>query len=286
MRKYLRLIRVKHWLKNILVFVPLVFGGKLFSVEDLLTCVACFMVYSCAASCVYIFNDMGDIEKDKLHPTKCKRPLASGEISTKSATILLCVLLVITGVINYLLLNTVTSWLIIVLYIVINIVYSKGGKNIALLDIVILVLGYVLRVYYGALAINVVVSGWLYLTIVFMSFYLGLGKRRNELIQLGSNSRKVLKDYTKDFLDKNMYMFLSLTIMCYAWWCETVNSVRGNNKMLFTVPVVVVICMRYSMDVESNASDGDPMNVILKDKALLVLGLLYAILMVIFLYFV
>lgn len=283
--KYLKLMRIKHWLKNVLVFAALVFGGKLFSLKEFYNCCIAFLVFSLAASCVYIINDMEDVEKDRRHPTKCKRPLASGEISLGTAKILLIILLLSVFVLNYFLLNTILSWGGILIYILLNLFYSKYGKNIALLDVTILVIGYVLRVYYGAMAIDVEVSGWLYLTITFIAFYLGLGKRRNELQQLGKESRKVLKYYSKEFLDKNMYMFLGLTIMCYACWCENVNSYRGNGKMLLTVPIVVLICMRYSLDIESNKSDGDPMNVILQDKILFILALFYIIIIVGILYF-
>lgn len=278
-------MRIKHWLKNMLVFAALVFGGKLFSLKEFYNCGIAFMVFSLAASCVYIINDMEDVEKDRKHPTKCKRPLASGEVSLGAAKSLLIILLLSVFILNYFLLNTILSWGSILVYILLNLFYSKYGKNIALLDVTILVIGYVLRVYYGAMAIDVEVSGWLYLTVTFIAFYLGLGKRRNELQQLGKESRSVLQYYSKEFLDKNMYMFLGLTIMCYACWCENVNSYRGNGKMLLTVPIVVLICMRYSMDVESNKSDGDPMNVILQDKVLFILALFYIIIIIVILYF-
>lgn len=285
MIKYLKLMRIKHWLKNVLVFAALVFGGKLFSLKEFYNCCIAFFVFSLAASFVYIVNDIEDVEKDRKHPTKCKRPLASGEVSLAEARGLLIILFISVSVLNYFLLNTLLSWGGILAYILLNIFYSKQGKNIALLDVVILAIGYVLRIYYGAMATGIEVSGWLYLTVTFVAFHLGLGKRRNELQQLGKESRKVLQYYSKEFLDKNMYMFLSLTIMCYACWCENVNSYRGNGKMLLTVPIVVLICMRYSLNIESNKSDGDPMNVILQDKLLLILALLYIIIIIGILYF-
>ncbi len=282
--KYLKLMRVKHWLKNVLVFAAVVFGGKLFDFESMAYCLCAFGIFSLAASVVYVINDMADVEKDRLHPVKCNRPIASGQVSFFQARILMGILLVLIIMLNYYTLNSLESWIIIIGYIVLNIIYSKGAKNIALLDLGILVLGYILRIYYGALVIDVEISGWLYLTITFAAFYMSLGKRRNELLTLGKDSRKVLKFYTKDFLDKNMYMCLSLTLMCYAYWCEIVNTSRNNGKMLLTVPLVMIICMRYSMDVEASSSDGDPMNVILSDKILIGLGGVYGILLICFLY--
>ena len=284
MIKYLKLMRIKHWLKNLLIFAPLIFGGKLFYTREFYRCFIAFLIFSFAASCVYIINDMADVERDRRHPTKCCRPLASGEISLQQAKCLLIILLLFVFLLNFLLLNTLLSWGGIILYILLNLYYSKYGKNIVLIDIAILAFGYVLRVYYGAMMIDVEVSGWLYLTVTFISFYLVLGKRRNELQQGISGSRRVLQYYCKDFLDKNMYMFLGLTIMCYACWCESVNFYHGSGKMLLTVPIAVLICMRYSLDIESNESDGDPMNVILQDKVLFFLLFFYFVIIIYILY--
>ena len=125
---------------------------------------------------------------------------------------------------------------------------------------------------------NVPVSNWLYLTILAISFYLGLGKRRNE-IDKSKDSRKVLAQYNRNFLDKNMYMCLGLTIMFYSLWCvDPINSSRfiGLNYLLFTVPIVMIICMKYSLDIEGD-SFGDPVDVVFSDKTILVLIAIYAL---------
>lgn len=117
-----------------------------------------------------------------------------------------------------------------------------------------------------------------------MAFFLSLGKRRNEILQQGVELRKVLKKYTHKFLDKNMYMCLGLTIVFYSLWCEEMNTARGNSKMLLTVPLVVLICMKYSLSIEGESSDGDPTEIFLQDKILMALVVLYGILMLIFIY--
>ena len=165
-----------------------------------------------------------------------------------------------------------------------NTAYSFGAKNYALVDITILALGYVLRVYYGALLIHVPVSSWLFLTILSTAFFLGLGKRRNELETAKDlETREVLKKYTKNFLDKVLYMCLTLSIVFYSLWCAAMSQSEDGNLFLFTVPVVLLICMRYCMDIEGD-SDGDPVEVVLSDKMLLCLIGVYALMIVLFLY--
>lgn len=172
------------------------------------------------------------------------------------------------------------------LYFVLNLIYSFGAKNIPILDIVILVSGFFIRVLFGATLLNISVSNWLYLTVIAVSFYLGLGKRRNEIIKSGVKSRKVLEYYNKDFLDKNMYMCLAMTIVFYSLWTtDSAVVLKNNNLLIWTVPMIIVIAMKYSMNIEGN-SDGDPVEVIMKDKVLIFLGLIYVISLFIILYLV
>ena len=164
MKEYIKLIRVKHWLKNGLVFLPLFFSINLFNTSYYLGTILAFIVFSFTASIVYIINDMGDIEKDRLHPVKKKRPLAAGTISVKNAKIVICVLAVLAAImIGYLFKNTNNILVIIVpvLYLVLNILYSKWLKHIPIIDVVILVSGFVLRVMYGGVSIDVEVSKYL-----------------------------------------------------------------------------------------------------------------------------
>lgn len=160
------------------------------------------------------------------------------------------------------------SYLYILVYILINLAYSFGLKNIPLVDVTILVFGFLLRVLYGASIINVEVSNWLYLTVISSSFYLGLGKRRNEIKKSGAKSRKVLTYYNEEFLDKNMYMCLALSIVFYSLWCAS----HTKPMMIWTVPLVILLCMRYSMDVE-NDSFGDPVDVMYSDVFLMILAI-------------
>ncbi len=216
MKKYLKLIRAKHWIKNLLIFLPLIFSQNINSRNILLTILG-FISFSFASSTIYIINDIKDKEKDQNHPTKKNRPIAAGTISVPNALILAILLLILTiAILIYLSAFNKFISIYIITYILINIMYSFGLKNIPLLDVFILALGFLIRVLYGGALINVEVSTWLFLTVLSISFYLGLGKRRNELMAQKNPeniTRNVLKYYNKEFLDKNMYMCLSMTII-------------------------------------------------------------------------
>ena len=283
MKEYLKLIRVKHWLKNGLVFLPLFFSINLFNTEYYLGAILAFIVFSFSASIVYVLNDISDVEKDKLHPVKKKRPLAAGTISIKQAKIVIAVLVLLSAIMIYYDFKTTNNLLTIfipIIYIVLNILYSKWLKHIPIIDVVILVSGFVLRVMYGGVSIDVEVSKYLYLMIIFGSFYLGFGKRRNEIIKNGNKSRKVLQLYNQDFLDKNMYVALALAIVSYTLWCVDPTTVQriGNDYLFWTIPLLMVILQLYSLNIEGN-SHGDPIEVILGDKKLLITAIIYVLVM-------
>jgi len=286
MKKYLKLIRIKHYLKNGLIFLPLIFSKSLFNMDLLIKVLISFFIFSIASSIVYIVNDIRDVEKDKNHPKKKKRPIASGEISIRKASIFICILtILLIGliVLNTLLFNVnLYSLLLLTIYILINIGYSFGMKNVPILDIVILVSGFLIRVLYGSVVSGIEISSWLYLTVISMSFYLGLGKRRNEIVKGTENGtiRKVLKYYNKDFLDKNMYMYLALTATFYSLWCLDNQAIKG---IIWTIPVLLIICMKYSLTIESE-SNGDPIEVLLSDKVLMFLCSIYLVMILLMIY--
>ncbi len=283
MKNYIKLIRVKHWLKNFLIFLPAFFSINIFNKSYIATCSLGFLVFCFASSIIYILNDINDIEKDRLHPVKKHRPLASNRISKKQAYFIIILLIfIISMIIFFLYKNTKNIFVILIplIYIILNIFYSKGFKNIPIIDVVILVSGFVLRVMYGGEVINVEVSKYLYLMIIFGSFYLGFGKRRNEIIKNGNKGRKVLEYYNKDFLDKNMYVCLALAIVSYTLWCVDKTTITriGNDYLFWTIPIVMVILQLYSLNIEGN-SHGDPIEVVLADKKLIIVIIIYIIVM-------
>lgn len=161
-----------------------------------------------------------------------------------------------------------------IFYLLMNVAYSNGLKNIPLLDVTIIALGFVLRLYYGGFLVSVKISDPLLLTVVSASFFLGFGKRRNEL-QKGTSTRKVLKAYNLQFLDKIMYVFIGLTLTFYSLWTMS----RGNN-LVYTVPLAMIIVADYCLIIESDSSDGDPAEVLKHSKTLM--GLLVLLILVLF----
>lgn len=283
---YIKMMRPKHYIKNLLIFLPLLFSGQVFNMEKLLTAILGFVCFSFIASTIYIINDIRDKNKDAKHHKKSKRPIASGKISVKNAIITSIILVIISVIISIIGKFSYISISLLILYFVLNICYSFGAKNIPLVDICILVSGFFIRLLFGASLTDISVSNWLYLTVISISFYLGLGKRRNEMIKNKSKTRSVLKYYNKDFLDKNMYVFLTMTIIFYSLW-STDNEIvmKNNNLLIWTVPFLIIILLRYSMDVEGN-SDGDPVEVLTKDKMLMGLVFIYGLFVISILYII
>lgn len=279
--EYFKLMRVKHYIKNLLIFLPLIFSLNFYNWEMDIKVILGFIVFSLVCSIVYIINDAHDVEKDRRHSKKCKRPIAAGTVSKKEAYVLAIILFLIIIAINILGKLSIVSAGILLGYLVLNILYTFKFKYIPLVDVVVLVLSYVLRVVYGAMLINVMVSHWLYLTIISFAFYLSLGKRRNELdktVNRENETRDVLKFYTKGFLDKNMYMCLALTIVFYSLWCvDSITAEKFNvNYLIWTIPLLIIICMKYSLNIEGD-SYGDPVDVVLSDKVLILLVILYCV---------
>ena len=223
MKTILKLMRVKHYIKNILIFLPIIFSYNFSNTTFLIKTIISFISFCLIASCVYIFNDIQDKDLDSKHPKKKNRPIASGKISIKFAYLILLIIFIVSHLLLFLISSSLYVYVLLDIYLVINILYSVKLKHIPILDVTILMLGFLIRVLFGALVINVLVSPWLYLTVISFSYYLGLGKRRNELDKNGKNSRKVLEFYNKNFLDKMMYVFLSSTIVFYSLWCINVN---------------------------------------------------------------
>lgn len=284
LKNILKLMRIKHYLKNGLIFLPLIFNSQLFEIKPLLMTFYGFISFCLISSAVYVINDIKDVEKDRMHKIKKNRPIASGAISIKEAILLFIVLTISSLCINIFIIKEFSSILLISLYLILNIMYSLGLKNIPIIDVVILVSGFVIRVIYGASITSIEISKWLYLTVMSGSFFMGFGKRRNEIIKQGNDSRAVLKYYTKDYLDKFMYACLVLTLMFYSLWSvDTSTTAKFGENMIYTIPLVMIIFMKYCLDIEGN-SYGDPVDVITSDKILMCMVGILAISMYILIY--
>lgn len=281
---YLKLLRMPHYIKNVLVFTPMFFSKSALKPGIMMSALLGFILFSMLASIVYIINDMRDKEKDRLHKTKRSRPLASGSVSVHEATVIAGVLLIISILLLTRLVkqspsaNICLTSGILVSYAALNFGYSFGLKNIPIIDISILAAGYVLRVVFGAALIGVEVSVWLYLTVTLAAFYMGLGKRRNEIAKQEAGTRTVMRFYTHAFLDKNMYVCQGLCVVFYALWSFDRTTVERFHTAAFvyTIPLVFVLLLKYSLNIEVD-SDGDPTSVLFRDKFLMLLCAVYGI---------
>lgn len=286
MKKYFRLMRIRHYIKNLLILLPIVLSGRLFDIELIKINLLGFLSFSLIASFIYVINDIFDVNQDKLHPIKCKRPIASGEIEKKNAIIFAALLFIISATINYFiyLKSTYLVWILWSIYIVINFLYSFGLKRIPVVDVIILAAGFLIRVLYGGAISGIEVSFWLYFTVLSLSVYMSLGKRRNELKNQGECVRKVLRYYNYKVTNAFMYAFFILTLSFYTLWCITVYSIGKLSIFIyFTIPVVFLVIARYSKDIEGKV-DGDPVNVLLKDGWLIIGGLSYTLCLFLILY--
>lgn len=278
MKKYMQLMRIKHWIKNLLIFLPIV-CAKMINVGNTIKTLLAFLAFSFMCSFVYIINDIRDMEKDKLHERKKKRPLPSGKIKKSSACICAIVLLLSSFILNLVVnrefFSSATCFLIF--YMLVNVAYSFGMKNLVIIDVLLLATGFILRVYYGAAIINVEVSDWLFLTILNASLFLGLGKRKKELVG-NKSARAVLEAYNEEFLDKFQYLTLALTLVFYSMW----TTEQHIEYLFLTVPLLMVIFMRYCLIVEKS-EEGDPTTILYEDKPLIISCIIYSFSMIWFL---
>lgn len=280
-KSYSSLMRIQHWIKNMILLIPAFYGGVFLQKKILLQLVTGFLVFSLCSSAIYTLNDLCDIEKDRQHPVKCRRPLASGAISKAEGIVLLCICTAAALLLNFLLCGLQIGALIPVLYLILNLLYSKSWKNRPVIDLVILVSGFVLRMLYGSFITGVHISSWLYLTLIALSLFMAFGKRRNEKMTCGESTRSVLALYSDTYLNSSMYMYLAIFLVFYALWTVDDGALPG---MIYTVPLVIVMVMRYTYSLERD-EHGNPVDMILHDKLLMLLGALYALFIFIQIYF-
>ena len=257
------LLRPKHWVKNGFVLGPLIFAGQFTSNEALMEVLIAFVLFSIAASAVYIVNDIRDIESDRRHPTKAgKRPLASGRLAVPQALALLILLYGMLAI-GYFIQPQVVE--VIVAYLLLNFAYSYYLKYQPVLDIFTIAIGFVLRVYAGAVAIDVPLSSWMFITTLMLALFLGSIKRRQELVGSGDEGRAVLNRYTLPMVDKYAEMSAIGSLIFYSLF---VLSARP--EMVLTIPFVIFGLFRYWFIVESEGRGESPTEALLKDPQMLI----------------
>lgn len=267
------LTRPKHAVKNFLIFVPLLFSAQSIGQSQLFTICGGFLTFCFVASTIYIINDYKDIEKDRLHPTKKTRPLASGAVTKTEARWLLLVLFILAIICAFLVKMPSVALILLSSYFIINLAYSFGLKNVPIIDIVILASGFIIRLFFGSSISDIHISSMLYLVVMSGAFYLGTSKRYNEMLKVGHSTRSVLKRYTADYLKSISNIFIVLIIVFYTQWCLQANE-ASRDFFLASIPFLIIILMIYSYSSERD-SCGDPTDLILKNKYLLASGLVF-----------
>ncbi len=280
-------LRPHQWTKNLVVLAALAFSKHLFEVDAVLRAGLAFVVFCALSGAVYLVNDLSDLERDRLHPRKRLRPLASGELSIPAAR-LAATLLLLAGLGASLALGPAFA-AVSLTYVVLNLAYSFGLKNIVILDVLSISLGFVLRAVAGALAIDVRFSSWLLVCTILLALFLSLAKRRHELVRLdaaASEHRQILTEYTPYLLDQMISVVTASCLTAYAFYTmapETVAKYQTESLAL-TIPFVLYGILRYLYLVHRRERGGSPTDVLLTDRPLLVAVALWAVAVVVIVY--
>ncbi|SDH81631.1 decaprenyl-phosphate phosphoribosyltransferase [Propionivibrio dicarboxylicus] len=273
MRLWLRLLRPHQWIKSGFVFVGLLFGHAWTDPALVRQVVLAAAAFSLAASAIYVLNDLSDRERDRAHPEKCHRPLASGAVGTGEAFMLMALCLAAAVVLA--LASSVSVLLIVLAYVVLNVAYSRGLKHVVLLDVFIIAAGFMLRILAGTQGVGIAPSQWLLLCGLMVTLFLGFAKRRAELNALdgqGGSHRAVLDDYDPVLLDKLIGISAAAAIISYSLYTVSAETVamHGTTRLIYTVPFVVYGMFRYLFLLHRRGGGGDPAAAVLRDRHLLV----------------
>ena len=296
-----RAMRPRQWVKNLALFVGIVFAQRLLSLSIFERAVIAFVAFCMASSVIYLLNDLLDLENDRQHPVKSKRPLASGALPASWAIVAMGVLLLVcAGLIALIFFIPIAGQtdifagygganvlfaLTVVAYLLLMALYSVRLKHVVLLDVFIIASGFVLRILAGTVVLPVVISPWLYLVTILLSLFLALNKRRNELVLLqgqASNHRQILKEYSVPLLDQLITIVTAATLMAYSLY--TFQSSTGNHHLMITIPFVLYGMFRYLYLVHMRMEGGSPEEVLLRDRHMLATVILCAALIIIVLY--
>jgi 4-hydroxybenzoate polyprenyltransferase len=278
LRALFRAMRPKQWAKNGLVFLPLVFTANQYwsprSSHDVVHVVAltlaAFALFCLLSSVVYLVNDLADIDKDRLHPVKRRRPLAAGHLSPGIARAAAVVILL--GALPTAFLLRASFGLVSLLYFAVTVLYTFVLKRVLLLDVFALAAGFLLRTVAGAEVIGVPVSPWLYVCTTLGSLFLGFAKRRHELLLLQGDAgkhRAILAEYTPQLLDQILAVITSSTVMAYSLYTFTAENLPKNHAMMLTIPFVLFGIFRYLYLIYVKNNGGSPEDALLQDRPLL-----------------
>ncbi|KIC64843.1 UbiA prenyltransferase family protein [Chryseobacterium taiwanense] len=293
MKKYLKLLRVEQWVKNLFVFVPLFFSGNIQNLDLLTKSIFAFIIFSFVASAVYILNDYNDIEADKKHPEKRRRPLASGAISKAKALGILAGLLITDVVLIFVAQFYFHQFLwkfvvIIAVYFIMNVAYTFRLKHVPIVDIFIIAIGFVLRVLAGGYITGISISQWAILLTFVLALVLAIGKRRGELInaQVSGKTRRALDGYNVQFADIALSISVALAIVCYLMFTLSPEiQARLHPAVFYTVIFVVFAFLRYLQQTLVYNRTESPTKIVYRDRYIQVTLILWVAAFLILIYF-
>ena len=272
-------LRPKQWLKNFFIFSALVFDRQLTNSKSVSITLLGFFIFCALSSSVYIFNDLFDIKADKNHPLKKNRPIASGRISTKLATMIGISIGISALFFAYKL--SINFFLICFAYLIVNLFYSKWLKHLPIIDVLVIASGFVLRVAAGVTLVKVErFSPWLYVVTTLLALFIGFGKRRAELALLAGSAnqhRTVFEGYTLDFLDQLITIVSGTTIIGYSLYTFSAPNLPNNHAMMLTIPFVLYGIFRYLYLIKVKESGGAPEELLMNDRPLQLAILLWGL---------
>ncbi|MBN8876971.1 MAG: decaprenyl-phosphate phosphoribosyltransferase [Chitinophagaceae bacterium] len=266
---YIKLLRPKDWAKNLFLFIPLFFAGEFTDLGKISQILLGFIAFSAIASSIYILNDYRDIEDDRKHPVKCKRPLASGAVSKPSALVIAAILIV--G--GFLLAWQIRDKFLFVLaiYFLINLGYSFGLKSVAILDIILLAIGFVLRVKAGSVIAYIPLSEWIIIMVFLLALFMAIGKRRDDVIlklSSGVDMRKSIKGYNLELLNVLLALICAVIIVSYFMYTMSPETMArlGTHRLYYTCLFVMAGIMRYLQIIFVMADSGSPTKILYRDR--------------------
>lgn len=282
----LRTLRPRQWIKNGFVYAALLFDEKLFDWPLLVRTTVAFVLFCMISSTVYIINDLADLEKDKLHPKKRNRALPSGQLKPWFAVVSAIGILAACLLLSFWL----EPWFgaIVASYFVLNVAYSFALKHMVIIDVMVVAAGFVLRVGAGAVVAEAEnFSPWLYVCTIFLALFLAIGKRRHELTLLAGEAnthRKILEEYTVDFLDEMIHLVTTSTIIAYSLYTFSAANLPPNHAMMLTIPFVIYALFRYQYLIHVKGEGGAPEMLLYTDMPFLANMILWGLSVILIMY--
>ena len=272
MKKTLLLIRPQQWIKNGFVLIPMFFGGRLLNADDVIASVVTFFAFSFAASAIYCFNDIVDVDADRRHPVKCHRPIASGAVSVPTAYALMAVLALLSALLLFFLPQRAGETAgIVAFYFLLNMAYCIWLKRHAIIDVCTVAFGFVLRILAGGMACDVAVSNWLVLMTFLLALFLSFAKRRDDVLRMnetGEPPRRNTIRYNLTFVNQAITITGTVTLVCYIMYTVSPEVVsRFHAPYLYLTSIFVLVgLLRYMQLTVVDEVSGDPTKILLRDR--------------------